>query len=50
MLDCDQKVQHPSTSINFYRVQGAEGWIFDRRLSTMEREIEIEIEIEIAIQ
>jgi len=28
---CDRKVQHPITAVNFYRVQGTCGWVFDRR-------------------
>ena len=28
---CDRRVKHPVTGVNFYRVQGTEGWIFDRR-------------------
>ena len=33
---CDRKVKHPSTGVNFYRVQGTEGWVFDRRPSSTE--------------
>ena len=25
------KVQHPDTGVHFYRVQGTDGWVFDRR-------------------
>lgn len=28
---CDRRVKHPVTGVNFYRVQGTEGWIFDKR-------------------
>ena len=34
-IHCDRKVEHPSTGINFYRVQGTEGWVFDRRPSNI---------------
>ncbi|KAL3906303.1 MAG: hypothetical protein SGILL_009323, partial [Bacillariaceae sp.] len=30
---CDRKVTHPVTGVNFYRVQGTEGWVFDKRLN-----------------
>jgi hypothetical protein len=29
---CDRKVRHPDSGINFYRVQGTDGWVFDKRL------------------
>lgn len=35
---CDRKVQHPDTGVNFYRVQGTEGWVFDRRVTGDEGE------------
>ncbi len=35
-IHCDRKVQNPSTGIHFYRVQGTEGWVFDRRPSDEE--------------
>jgi hypothetical protein len=28
---CDRKVTHPDTQVNYYRVQGTTGWVFDRR-------------------
>jgi hypothetical protein len=28
---CDRKVTHPKTGVDFYRVQGTEGWVFDKR-------------------
>lgn len=28
---CDRKVTHPVTGVNYYRVQGTEGWVFDIR-------------------
>jgi len=28
---CDRKVVHPQTKVCFYRVQGINGWVFDRR-------------------
>jgi hypothetical protein len=28
---CDRKVTHPDTKVNYYRVQGTTGWVFDRR-------------------
>jgi len=28
---CDRKVIHPQTGVQFYRVQGTNGWVFDRR-------------------
>lgn len=31
---CDKKVSHPSTGLNYYRVQGTRGWVFDRRGDT----------------
>ena len=37
-LHCDRKVTHPKTGVNFYRVQGTNGWIFDRRPATREGE------------
>ncbi|KAG7363031.1 hypothetical protein IV203_026391 [Nitzschia inconspicua] len=30
---CDRIVKHPVTGVNFYRVQGTEGWVFDKRLN-----------------
>jgi hypothetical protein len=30
---CDARVLHPSTGVNFYRIQGTTGWIFDRTSS-----------------
>jgi hypothetical protein len=27
---CDARVLHPATGVNFYRIQGTTGWIFDR--------------------
>jgi hypothetical protein len=32
MLYCDRKVIHPSNGVTSYRVQGTNGWIFDKRL------------------
>jgi hypothetical protein len=31
---CDRKVTHPDTQVNYYRVQGTTGWVFDRRGET----------------
>jgi hypothetical protein len=31
---CDRKVTHPQTGVCSYRVQGTEGWVFDRRPET----------------
>jgi hypothetical protein len=28
---CDRKVTHPDTQVNYYRVQGTTGWVFDQR-------------------
>jgi uncharacterized C2H2 Zn-finger protein len=28
---CDKMVTHPDTGVNYYRVQGTRGWVFDRR-------------------
>lgn len=28
---CDRKVIHPETGVSFYRVQGTNGWVFDKR-------------------
>jgi hypothetical protein len=32
MVYCDRKVIHPSNGVTSYRVQGTNGWIFDKRL------------------
>lgn len=37
-IHCDRKVTHPKTGVNFYRVQGTNGWVFDRRPATREGE------------
>jgi hypothetical protein len=33
-IRCDRKVTHPQTGVCSYRVQGTEGWVFDRRPGT----------------
>jgi len=32
MIYCDRKVIHPSNGVTSYRVQGTNGWIFDKYL------------------
>jgi hypothetical protein len=31
VLQCDAKVTNPDTKVSHYRVQGTDGWVFDRR-------------------
>jgi hypothetical protein len=30
-LYCDKRIIHPISGVNFYRVQGTRGWVFDRK-------------------